>query len=252
MTPPGYVNATDQVKLIDYLENGGNLYIESVNIGLDYENTTFFDYLGITFVDDGSEYEVVTLKGSCYNCSESLKYFYLGDISPHYSCDKLDADQGTKLLNSEDGKGRIFVNEGSNYKVISSSVVVAAIANDDLFSLKSYLFSEFVNYFMDYNPVTTLQENINTVIRASSFPNPFIRETTITFELDHTEKVKIVIYNLNGQLIKNLLNDEYNPGKYNIKWDATDQSGKLADPGYYLCKIETDSKVIVKRLVFLQ
>ncbi|MCB2220548.1 MAG: T9SS type A sorting domain-containing protein [Bacteroidetes bacterium] len=249
MTPPGYVNATDQDKLINYLENGGNLYIESVNIGLDYENTTFFDYLGIEFLDDGDEYEVMTLKGGCYNCTESLKFDYLGDISPHYSCDKLGSNGAALLLNSEDGKGRMFVNEQSNYKVISSSVVIAAIANDDSLSLKPYLFSEFVNYFMGYNPVTALQENIFERLEGYSFPNPFANETTINFTIGQAKKVKIAVYTMNGQLIKNLVHRNYKPGEYNVIWDATDLSGNKVDNGWYLCKIVSGNQILTKKMV---
>jgi hypothetical protein len=249
MTPPGFVNAADQGKLINYLENGGNLYIESVNIGLDYENTTFFDYLGIEFLDDGDEYEVLTLKGGCYNCSESLKFDYLGDISPHYSCDKLGANGAALLLNSEDGKGRMFVNEQSNYKVISSSVVIAAVANDDSLSLKPYLFSEFVNYFMGYNPVTTLQENLYQMLEGYSYPNPFTNATTINFTIDECEQVTIAVYTMNGQLIKNLVNNEYQPGEYNVIWDATDQSGMKVGNGWYLCQIVAGHQVLTKKMV---
>ena len=54
MTPPGTVNAADQAKLNSYLEdNGGNLYVESVNIGIDHFGTEFLEKLGIKFKNDG-------------------------------------------------------------------------------------------------------------------------------------------------------------------------------------------------------
>jgi len=44
------------------MENGGNLYIESVDIGANHVGTPFFENLGITYIDDGGEQEVRHLK----------------------------------------------------------------------------------------------------------------------------------------------------------------------------------------------
>lgn len=251
MTPPGVVSATDQEKLINYLNNGGNLYIESVNIGSDHENTTFFDYFGVELLDDGDEYEVVTLKGGCYNCSESLKFNYLGGNSPHYSCDKLDDNGATLLLNSEDGKGRMYVHETGEYKIIVSSIVAAAIANDDSLSLKPYLFSEFVNYFMGYNPVTKLQENIRGWIAGNIFPNPFKNKTTIQFQTDRPGRIKVEICSMNGSVIATLADGYYKPGKYEIVWDTAKLSGNKPDKGCYISRIISGDQVITQKLILV-
>lgn len=139
-----------------------------MNLGTDHETTTFFEYLGISLKDNGSDYEVNTLKGNCAGCTELLKYYYLGGVSPHYLVDRLLAEDAEPLLSSEEGHGRMFVYENNNYKVISSSVVIGAIANSDSLNIKPYLLSEFVNYFIGYNPITTLHENVQDVLQGTA------------------------------------------------------------------------------------
>lgn len=237
---------------MSYLDNGGRLYFESVNIGLDYSNTTFFDYFGITFLDDGIENEIITLKGGCYNCSENLLFYYLGNTSPHYSVDHLDANGGQLLLRSEDGVGRIFVNETENYKVISSSAIMGAIANGDTLNLKPYILSEFVNYFLDFNPVTSMHENIDDLVSGKSFPNPFAEETKIEVNITQTGWVTVDVYNINGQLIKRLKNEIMKPGNFQVTWDATDNAGGNVENGFYFYKITSGASTFSGKMVLLR
>jgi hypothetical protein len=252
MTPPGYVNATDRTKLSNYLDNGGNLYIESVNIGKDYHTTTFFDYLGITFDGDGEDYEVSNVKGSCLNCSESLKFNYRGGFSPHYSVDRLGSDGGVLLFNSEDTFGRIFANEGTNYKVISSSLVIGAMETDEKLNLKPYLLSEFLNYFMEINPVTDLQENISGTMNMAIFPNPFQNETTVRFIAEQTGEVRVDIFDISGRWIKSLANCTFESGSHQVTWDGTDQQGSGVTSGQYFCRILTNVSVETHKLILLK
>ena len=246
-------NAADQLKLINYLNNGGNLYFESINIGYDYSNTAFFEYLGIHYLDDGEDEEVVNLKGGCNNCSENLKFDYRGGISPHYSVDRLESQGGELLFSSEDGIGRVFINETADYKVITSSVVVAAVANADSLNLKEYLFSEYINYFMGYNPITTLKENMDEILHNhSNAPNPFSNFTNIEFLLEKPGIATVTIYNMNGQVVDNILNTSLSAGLHSVRWDATDQKGNKVERGSYFYSITTQGEVYTGKIIFIR
>jgi hypothetical protein len=237
--------------LIDFLDNGGRLYIESVNIGTDHENTTFFDYLGVSLKDGGSDYEVNTLKGSCAECSELLKYHYMGGVSPHYKVDQLLADGGTALLSSEEGHGRMFVYEDMDYRVITSSVVMGAIANADSLSIKPYLLSEFVNYFIGYNPATSLAENVSSLIEGRIFPNPIQDRAFITFNLDRDAHVSVMIHDINGRVIKEIASKPLQQGQHTLVWDATDNSGQKVEHGFYFCSLQTSDFAMTWKLIIL-
>ncbi len=151
---------------MDYLENGGRIYFESLDLGKNYTGTEFFELFGITYIDDGSEQEIIKVKGGNDCLSTGMKIDYSGGYDPHYSPDRLVANGGSLLFSSEDGFGRMFLNENGNYKIIASSIVIGALANSDTINMKPYLVSEIVDYFMDYNPSTTISE---------SFRNPAFR-----------------------------------------------------------------------------
>lgn len=219
---------------------------------MDYHATTFFEYLGITFEGDGEDYEVTNLKGSCLNCTESLKFDYKGGFSPHYSVDRLGSDGGVMLFSSEDTFGRIFANEESSYKVISSSVVIGAIETSDKLNLKPYLFCEFLNYFMEINPVTGLQENIAGLLNTLIFPNPFRSEAQIKFVSEQPGRVQVDIFDLQGRLVKSLADCLFDPGIHKITWDGTNQNGNPVQNGQYFCRIASNGMAETQKLIYLK
>jgi hypothetical protein len=155
------------------------------------------------------------------------------------------------LLNSEEGHGRMFIQEDAGYKVISSSVIMGAIANADSLSIKAYLLSEFVNHFLGYNPVTSLAEHMNEVMNGSAFPNPFSNRTTITFSTSHQEHVIVSIHDLQGHLISTLADGRFLAGTHALTWDGTNQANRTVKPGYYICTIQDGKSVITRKIVFL-
>jgi len=156
------------------------------------------------------------------------------------------------LLSSEEGYGRMFVYENNNYRVITSSVVMGAIANADSLNIKPYLLSEFVNYFIGYNPVTNLHENIEQLVSGEAFPNPFSNETTIAFNLSSPGVVVATVFDINGRLVKHLMNEPMKQGKHTISWDATNNDNRAVKNGFYLCRLQIGNDTKTHRLILLQ
>jgi len=72
-----------------------------------------------------------------------------------------------------------------------------------------------------------------------NYPNPFNPGTKIRFEvpLRREQKVEVFIYNLNGQLVRNLLIETPTPGNYEIYWNGRDEMSNLCTSGIYLYRI---------------
>ncbi len=80
-----------------------------------------------------------------------------------------------------------------------------------------------------------------------NYPNPFNPATTITYDLPVRAKVKLVIYNLLGQEVATLVNGEQEPGRYNVKFDA---SGLPS--GVYFYRLEAGKFVDVKKMILIK
>jgi hypothetical protein len=237
---------------MDYLENGGRIYFESVDIGNNYTGTEFFEHFGITYIDDGGEQEVTKVKGNQGYLTAGMKIEYSGGYDPHFSVDRLGADEATLLFSSEDGFGRMFLYENGNYKAISSSIILGAMTNSDTINMKPFLVSEMVNYFMDFDPSTSLTENVKDLLLWKNYPNPFSRETTIAYTIQESGSVEIGVYSADGRLIRQLVSEDLTPGNYSVIWDATDGNGKLVKNGFYFYKISVGHHSKAEKMILLR
>ncbi|MBI4810067.1 MAG: T9SS type A sorting domain-containing protein [Ignavibacteriales bacterium] len=53
-----------------------------------------------------------------------------------------------------------------------------------------------------------------------NYPNPFNPSTTIKFDIPQASYVTLKIYNMLGQELTELINEEKKPGAYNVTWNA--------------------------------
>ena len=85
-----------------------------------------------------------------------------------------------------------------------------------------------------------------------NYPNPFNPKTTIPYQIDESSTIKISIYSITGQLVKELLNEYKQPGYYSIEWDGTDQNNTLVTSGIYLCKLSKNNSFKTRQIVLLK
>ncbi len=88
-----------------------------------------------------------------------------------------------------------------------------------------------------------------------NYPNPFNPDTRIQFKLRsgrlplHTT---LRIYNVRGQLVRTLLDEERTGGDYSVLWDGRDKSGDEVSSGIYFCRLSAGSSSQVKKMVLLK
>ncbi len=86
-----------------------------------------------------------------------------------------------------------------------------------------------------------------------NYPNPFNPTTTISFSIQEDSKVEISIYNIKGQKIKNLANNEFMKGNHSIIWCGDDKFGDSISSGVYLYKLKVNGKTVaVKKCLLMK
>ena len=85
-----------------------------------------------------------------------------------------------------------------------------------------------------------------------NYPNPFNPSTTITYQIPNYSNVRVNIYDLNGQLIKELLNENQSAGEYRIMWDGTNQSNLKVASGVYIYSVRCNESLLSKQMILLK
>ncbi|HPG38137.1 MAG TPA: carbohydrate binding domain-containing protein [bacterium] len=71
-----------------------------------------------------------------------------------------------------------------------------------------------------------------------NYPNPFNLCTNIQYRLSKPAGMMINIYNVNGQLIRNLINQHVAAGLFTAQWDGLDNNGLVMPSGVYIFSME--------------
>ncbi len=87
----------------------------------------------------------------------------------------------------------------------------------------------------------------------SNHPNPFNPSTTISFSLiQNSVFVNLEVFNIKGQKIKTLINEDLQRGKHSIIWSGLDSNNKSVSSGIYLYKIKAGNRELVNRMLLLK
>jgi hypothetical protein len=77
-------------------------------------------------------------------------------------------------------------------------------------------------------------------ILEQNYPNPFNPTTQIKFALPVNSSVRITIYNLLGEAVRELVNSDLNSGVHTVQWNSEDFSGKKVSSGIYFYKLKAN------------
>jgi hypothetical protein len=87
---------------------------------------------------------------------------------------------------------------------------------------------------------------------SQNYPNPFNPSTVISYSIPNAEFVSIRVYNMLGQEIATLLNDEVNAGVYNVTWNGMNEFGVKVATGTYIYRVVAGNNVMSKKMILLK
>ncbi len=102
------------------------------------------------------------------------------------------------------------------------------------------------------NPPTQIPQ---TIVLEQNYPNPFNSGTVINFSIPSSMTnsfVTLKIFNVNGQEIKSLLNQNLPAGSYITRWDGTDEKIRPAASGVYFYELKVGENRIAKKMSLIR
>ena len=158
-----------------------------------------------------------------------LHYKIVVDDNPDFISPELcESDMDTTLVLQDLQPGQTYF-----WKVLAKN-----IAGDSLWSTETYAF------FVRQDAANEVREEKRTspdqFVLFQNYPNPFNLETTIRFDLPSQAFITVKIFNINGKLIRVLLNESKDSGSYIVRWDGRDFGGNTVPSGIYICMMDAE------------
>ena len=85
-----------------------------------------------------------------------------------------------------------------------------------------------------------------------NYPNPFNPVTTIRYDLSKESFVDITIYDMLGNVVDNLVNDNQSSGYKSVQWNATNNQGEPVSAGVYVYKIQAGDFKQTRKMILLK
>jgi len=93
---------------------------------------------------------------------------------------------------------------------------------------------------------------VPTKLEVNNYPNPFNPSTTITFSLPEESKVRLSIYNIRGQKVRDLIDGNMMRGFHKVIWDGKDNGNRSVSSGLYFIRIDSGINSVVKKVMMLK
>lgn len=100
--------------------------------------------------------------------------------------------------------------------------------------------------------VLNLQSTPSEFALLQNFPNPFNPETTIHYNLATSSDVTLQIYNVVGQVVRTLVSEPQSAGRYQVRWNGTDDRGVPVSSGIYFYSVRAGKFQDVRKLMLLK
>jgi len=201
-------------------------------------------------------FDFVNAYGDCYVLGANLETGEVGTITYNYG------SLGFPSYSNNDSKVIYQYCDGYQYALwvvgLESNRITGA-GNDYLFALDG----KCPVWFAVGKRPSGVEDQEETsqppsdFVLGQNYPNPFNPVTTIRYEIKNSGSVKPVhitlsIYNILGQKVRTLLNQEQLPGKYEIMWDGKDDIQRSVSSGVYFYRLCSGKSTVSKRMVLLK
>ena len=106
--------------------------------------------------------------------------------------------------------------------------------------------------FVNIDPNFNQSEIPSLFILNQNYPNPFNPVTSLSYDLLQDSHVSIIIYDMLGNIINQLVNEVQSSGYKSVQWNATNNQGQPVSAGVYSYSIEAGKFRHTKKMILLK
>jgi PKD repeat protein len=207
--------------IIDYLENGGFVYIEGGDaLGYDQANNTqLLDLFGLASASDGTTNPIDSLGGQPDALTNGMLFTGNSQVSNSWIDRYVPSANGIAAF-VESGYGPVAVQNSvpDSYRTFCFSYALAKLADGEASNTREELLNRILNFFDIYTGV--LNEAEPDGMYCKVYPNPVTSSATIQYNLPADSQIILDIFNSTGQRISQPVNSKQMKGEHSVQWNA--------------------------------
>lgn len=131
--------------------------------------------------------------------------------------------------------GRVVVAGSSKFNSGEAICYVNFRSNEPTVKVSDITFNDVKSEDVTFDLAGVEDENVNEML--SNYPNPFSTSTAINVNVENNGFYTLSVYDVQGNLVKNVISGNLNAGMNNFVWDGTDAAGNKVQSGMYIYRL---------------
>jgi hypothetical protein len=150
------------------------------------------------------------------------------------------------------GESAVYpVSEVQRISFEGDTLVVVKAGGPEKFGVEAIIRIDFLMTFSGVKDPSDAAGLLRAVHLFPNQPNPFSPTTRIAFDLPQAGPMDLMIYSVNGRLIRRLVNDTREAGRHSASWDGRDDAGKRVGSGIYFYQLVAPGVEESRRMILL-
>ncbi|MCH8305286.1 MAG: T9SS type A sorting domain-containing protein [Candidatus Marinimicrobia bacterium] len=242
------ISAAEEDSLTAFLDAGGRLFLTGQNIveNLPTSSPLLTNYLNVSHGGNSTKVLMAAVAGNPVTGGERL--FGITGVSGANNQTSKDilipsgiATEALLYGSSGPEVAAVTVDDG-NYKIFLTGFGFEGLISGNRITPPDQLMFRTLTWFGVPGLISVEDEVIASLPKKfeleQNYPNPFNPETSINYAIPQNASVKLTIYNILGQKILTLVDEQKLSGVYSVSWNGKNDSGAQVASGLYFYRLE--------------
>ncbi len=159
----------------------------------------------------------------------------------------------------QDANPNFYINRTAKVLIVAGDTVKIGEQIKMVQGVFLYSFGSHKIEIRDLSDIGTTTGVLNAVVAQplrfsleQNYPNPFNPETRLYFQIPEAQNVQLVIYNIRGQIVRNLVDNRLDAGDHIVNWDGRDNRGNPAPTGVYIYRIKAGDHMAARKMTLVK